>query len=142
MKHIPDSEVQHQIADLLAIVATSDGSVSTEEIERLVVILQRAFGLGDGSALDLITNAIHDTPADHDPGRHLHSLASALRKDQKEDLIVMLLEVISADGIKEARELEILSDTAVALRIPDDAMDRAYRRYFEKRKGGPGPRRG
>ena len=133
MNRILDSEVQQEIAALLAIVAATDDGIATQEIERLVGILQRSFGIAEVAALDMITDALH-APTDHEASRHLQSLGSLLDSNQKEDLMMSLLDVISADGVKEARELELLVAAADALTMDDEAMERAYGRYFESRK--------
>ena len=49
----------------------------------------------------------------------------------------MLLEVISADGVKEAEEMDILARTVDALGVPDRNLRRAYTRYFDARRAAP-----
>ncbi len=130
-----DRETENAVASVLALAAMSDGIVSTEEIERLVSILRRGFALDGGTALSLITSAIHDLPAQASMGELLGKLNDVLGTRDKEDLIVMLLEVIAADGQKEAEEMEVLAHTVYGLRISQKSMQRAYERYFASRRG-------
>ena len=58
-------DTETAVASVLALAALSDGSVSTEESERLVIILRRNFDLEAGTALALITRVIHELPV-HD----------------------------------------------------------------------------
>lgn len=129
-----DADIRADVATLLALAAKSDGIVSTGETERVVVILRRGFGLQAGTALALMTKALHDLPDAEQTASLLAGLGGAMRMRQKEDVVVMLLEVISADGIKEASEMALLADTVTALGIPDANLQRAYRRYFDARR--------
>ena len=132
----PTPETLDDIASLLATAAMCDGIVSTEEIERLVTIISRHSAPDAEEALDLVTGAIRQSPGDGDATAVLRRLSGRLGTRQKEDVLVMLLEVIAADGIKEARELKILADVMAAFRISDKSMQRAYDRYFTDRKRG------
>jgi uncharacterized tellurite resistance protein B-like protein len=128
-------ETENAVASVLALAAMSDKSVSTEETERLVVILRKGFALEGGAALSLITRAIHDLPVHSSMGDLLVDLNRALGIRDKEDLVVMLLEVIAADGHKEAEEMEVLAHTVYGLNVSDKSLQRAYRRYFASRRG-------
>ena len=133
----PGADLQYPVASLLAAAASSDGSVSTEETERLVVILRRGFELDAGIALELVVKALHDLAARDGIDEILAELGRNLNAGRKEDLIVMLLEVISADGVKEAEEMDILARTVDALGVPDRNLRRAYTRYFDARRAAP-----
>jgi uncharacterized tellurite resistance protein B-like protein len=128
-------DTETAVASVLALAALSDGSVSTEESERLVIILRRNFDLEAGTALALITRAIHELPVHDGMSKLLKELNSALSVRNKESLIVMLLEVIAADGRKEAEEMEVLANFVFGLGLSARSMDRAYERYFSSRRG-------
>ncbi|MDH4046881.1 MAG: TerB family tellurite resistance protein [Gammaproteobacteria bacterium] len=121
---------QKDIAALLAVVASSDGSIATQETERLVTALRRGFGLKAGAALELIVRAIDEVPNDRDNSALLRQLDVTLDKAQKEDLVVMLLDVIAADGVKDAQEIGVFVEATSGLNISDRSLDRAYERYF------------
>lgn len=130
-----DQETEHAIASVLALAAMSDGIISTEETERLVVILRKGFALDSGAALSLITRAIHELPVRASMSDLTGDLNNLLSMRDKEDLVVMLLEVIAADGRKEAEEMEVLAHTVFGLNISQKSMQRAYSRYFASRRG-------
>ena len=50
---------------------------------------------------------------------------------QKEDLMLMVLSVISADNQKDAEEMKLLAALIDGLKIPDKIMNKVYEQYFE-----------
>jgi uncharacterized tellurite resistance protein B-like protein len=127
-------ETQYDVACLLAIAARSDGSIATQETERLVSVLQRGFALKESTALQLMVRALEDVPDTRDISTFLKNLELTLDRKQTENLIVMLLEVVAADGVKDAREISVLDQAITALKVSDASMDRAYRSYFAQRQ--------
>jgi uncharacterized tellurite resistance protein B-like protein len=110
-----DSEAQTLIASLLALVAKSDGGISPDENLRMVRLLRSRFQLKPGEALNMITRASEE-------------LATPLA--QKEDLMLMVLSVISADNQKDAGEMKLLAALIEGLKMPDNVMNNVYGRYF------------
>ena len=49
----------------------------------------------------------------------------------KEDLMLMILHVISADNLKDAAEMKLLTAFVEELKIPDRVMIKVYEKYFE-----------
>lgn len=135
-------EAESAIASVLALAAMSDGSVSTDEIERLVVILRKGFNLEGGSALKLMTDAIRDLPQRGSMSALLDELNRYLSVQNKEEVAVMILEVIAADGRKEASEMEVLAHAVYGLGLSTKSMNRAYERYFASRRGKADQARG
>ncbi len=127
-------ETQYDVACLLAMAASSDGSIDTQESERLVTAMQHGFAVKSDAALKLVVRALDDVKQHPDVSSLLRKLQRALDKNQKETLVVMLLEVIAADNMKDAREIKLLDSAMTGLKISDQTMDRAYRRYFAQRK--------
>lgn len=127
-------ETQYDVACLLAMAACSDGSIDTQETERLVAAMQRGFAVKSDATLELVVSALDDVKQHPDVSSLLRKLQRALDKGQKETLVVMLLEVIAADNVKDAREIKLLDSAMTGLKISDKTMDRAYRRYFAHRQ--------
>jgi uncharacterized tellurite resistance protein B-like protein len=127
-------ETQYDVACLLAIAARSDGSIATQETERLVSALQRGFSLKGAAALELVVRALDDASELQDASTLLRNLQRALSDSQKESLMVMLPEVVAADGIKDAREIGVLDEAIAGLQISDKSMDRAYHSYFARKQ--------
>lgn len=97
-------------------------------------VLQRGFAIKESEALQLVVRALDDAPDAKGISALLQNLQHALDKKQKENLIVMLLEVVAADGVKDAREISVLDKAITGLKISDKSMDRAYRSYFAQRQ--------
>jgi uncharacterized tellurite resistance protein B-like protein len=114
--------------------ARSDGSIATQETERLVSVMQRGFAMKESEALQLVVRALDDAHGTQGTSTLLQNLERALDRKQKESLIVMLLEVIAADGVKDAREISVLDKAISGLKISDTSMDRAYGTYFAQRQ--------
>ncbi len=127
-----DIEAQTLIASLLALVAKSDGGVSPDESLRRVELLRSRFQLRPGEALHMITRASDELAAHTDLDEILDSVNNNLSLAQKEDLMLMVLSVISADNQKDAGEMKLLAAVTEGLKIPDTVMNKVYKRYFEK----------
>jgi len=133
-----DINAQIAVAALLVVVANSDGSIDSKEMVKMVEALCRRFSLTSTVALDLVTRAIDDQSMPGDSSGLIDELNQHLTLKQKEELVLMLLEVIAADGEKEASEMAVLDRTVFALNISDRHLARIYQRYFEhRRSAGP-----
>lgn len=127
-------ETLYDAACLLATAARSDGSIATQETESLVAVLQRGFSLKGAAALELVVRAIDAARDLDDLSPLLRNLEHGLKGEQKERLMVMLLEVVAADGVKDAREIGVLDKAIAGLKLTDKSVDRAFRSYFDSRK--------
>lgn len=96
--------------------------------------MQRGFAVNGSAALELVVRALDDAAVTSDISTLLRNLDLALDKKQKESLIVMLLEIVAADGVKDAREISVLDKAITGLKISDKSMDRAYSKYFAQRR--------
>lgn len=126
-----DMESQTLIASLLALVAKSDGGVSPDESLRMVKLLRNRFQLRPGEALHMITQASDELAGHTDLDQILDSVNDNLSLAQKEDLMLMVLSVISADNRKDAGEMRLLAAVTEGLIIPDTVLNKVYERYFE-----------
>ncbi len=61
----------------------------------------------------------------------LVSVNDNLALAQKEDLMLMVLSVISADNQKDAEEMKLLAALIEGLKIPDKIMNKVYEQYFK-----------
>lgn len=126
-----DIEAQTLIASLLALVAKSDGGISPDETLRMVRLLRNRFQLMPGEALNMITRAADELAVHTNLDEILVSANDSLTLAQKEDLMLMVLSVISADNQKEAGEMKLLAALIEGLKMPDKIMNKVYERYFE-----------
>ena len=125
---------QIAVASLLAVAASSDGSIDGKETVKMVEALCGRFSITSTVALDFVTTAIDDQLIQRDPSQLFDELNQRLTLKQKEELILMLLEVIAADGEKDAGEMAVLDRTVSALNISDNRLAKIYQRYFESRR--------
>ena len=129
-----DINAQIAVASLLAVAANSDGSIDSKETVKMVEAMCTRFSLTPTMARDLITRAIDDQPDRNDSSKLYEVLNERLSIQQKEELILMLLEVIAADGEKEFGEMTLLDQAVAALDISDRRLSKIYDRYFENRR--------
>ena len=128
---IGDNEAQTLVASLLALVAKSDGGISPDESLRMVELLRSRFQLKPGEALHMITRAEDELAMHTGLDEILVMVNEELTLAQKENLMLMVLDVISADNQKHAREMNLLAALIEGLEVPDRVMNRVYERYFE-----------
>jgi uncharacterized tellurite resistance protein B-like protein len=132
-----DPDGQALMTSLLALVAKSDGGISPDEMTRMVELLRERFSLQPGEALNMITRATAEIEAIGE-GADLDELLSSVNDDlalpHKEELLLMLLHVISADNEKDVAEMKFLAAVVDGLKIPGKIMDKVYARYFEDRR--------
>ena len=128
---IGDNEAQTLVASLLALVAKSDGGISPDESLRMVELLRSRFQLKPGEALHMITRAEDELAMHTGLDEILVMVNDELTLAQKENLMLMVLDVISADNQKHAREMNLLAALIEGLKVPDRVMNRVYERYFE-----------
>ena len=63
-------------------------------------------------------------------GQALIDLAPTLSEQDKEDIALMALKVIAADGRRQVAEMEKFSEAVEAIGISADTVHRAFDRYF------------
>jgi uncharacterized tellurite resistance protein B-like protein len=129
-----DLDAQNLVASLITLVAKSDGGISPDETVRMVEMLRQRFPLQPGEALDLITRAADELSSDSHLDEILAAINDKLALPHKEELMLMVLHVISADSEKDAGEMKLLAALIEGLKIPDKVMSDVYQRYFAKRK--------
>lgn len=127
---MPDTK--YLVAALLVFVAKGDGRISDEESAEMMGLISDHFGIGSGESLALLTNAMEDMTDNRNFESALNGLARGVSIAEKEDIALMMLKVVAADGRKDAEEMEKLRVAADIIEMPADALHRAYDRYFEE----------
>ncbi len=118
------------VAALCIFVAKSDGSISEQETEKMLELVGDHFHVESSESLGLLTRAMADLADNPDLVSLLRQLSSVLEPQEKEDVAVMLLKIVAADGRKEAEEMQALADAADIIDIPPDLVHNAFDRYF------------
>lgn len=123
-------DVQYLVAALLVFVAKGDGNISGEETAEMLAMLSDHFELQNSRSLELITNAMEDIAENPDFENLLKDLAPLLATEEKEEVTVMMLKVVAADGRRDVEELEAFQTAAQIIGISAETLHRAYDRYF------------
>ena len=129
-----DLDAQDLVASMITLVAKSDGGISPDETVRMVEMLRQRFPLEAGEALNLITRAADELSSDSHLDEILREINDKMPLPHKEELMLMVLHVISADNEKDAGEMKLLAALIEGLKIPDSVMNDVYERYFKERK--------
>ena len=125
-----DQDSQLLVTALLVLVARSDGGISPDESLRMVELLRSRFAIKPGEALNLINRASDELAHHTELDRILKTATERLSLAQKEDLMLMVLNVISADCRKDAAEMKLLAALLEGLGVSDKTMGNVYERYF------------
>jgi len=126
------------VASIMVLAALSDGGISAEESLRIVQLLRSRFGLSSVDALALIRDIPEQVQTQADVRRLIEALRQELSPEGKQELMMMVLDIIAVDQEKDPGELSLLSRLIDALDMPEESMSRVYDRYFEERRA---PRR-
>jgi uncharacterized tellurite resistance protein B-like protein len=125
-------DARYLVAALLVYVAKGDGNISDRESAEMVELIKDHFGISSAESLSLLTNAIEDAADNPDFEGLLRDISKLLSVAEKEEIALMMLKVVAADGRKDAEEMEKLRLAAEFIDIPPDTLHRAYDRYFEE----------
>jgi len=123
------------VAALLISVAKGDGEISAVETEKMLQLVGDHFHLKSSESLELLTRAMTDLAENPDLTSLLKELSPVLTSADKEDVAVMLLKVVAADGRQDAEEMDMLSVAADIIDISPESMHNAFDRYFDDKTG-------
>ena len=129
---------RYLVAALLILVAKGDGEISDSESEQMMALMEEHFGIPGAESLGLLRQAIDDIADDHDMDERLAGLGAPLADSEKEDIAVMLLKIVAADGQKDAEEMDKLRNVGEMIGISGEVMHHAFDRYFEETQVLPG----
>ena len=125
---------QFLVAALLVFVAKGDGNISEYEVKKMLQLVSEHFHLESGESLALLNRAMGDLADNPDLVGLLKELSKVLSPTEKEDIAVMLLKVIAADGIRDVDEMEMMNVAAEIIDISAEARHSAFDRYFAEQK--------
>lgn len=123
-------DAQFLVAALLVYVAKSDGAISAMETEKMLQLVGEQFRLQSSESLALLTRAMTGLAENPDLAGLLRQLGTVLTDAQKEDVAIMLMKVLAADGATNADEMETMNAAAEIVAISPETMHRAFDRYF------------
>jgi len=125
---------QFLVAALLVFVAKGNGNISEDEVKKMLQLVSEHFHLESGESLALLNRAMGDLADNPDLVGLLKELSNVLSPEEKEDIAIMLLKVIAADGNRDVDELEMMNVAAEIIDISAEARHSAFNRYFAEQK--------
>ena len=118
------------VAALLIFIARGSGRIEPEESAKMIDLIEEHFKIRGAESLDLLTRAMTEMAEDPELGAELAKLGQTLAESEKEDIALMALKVIAADGRREAAEMEQFNTAIEAIGVLPDTVHRAFDRYF------------
>jgi|SRR5210317_1888903 len=136
----PDGEVRYDskflVAALLIYIARGSGQIEPEESAKMIELIETHFSLEGPESLELITYAMAELAEKPTLGRLLVDVGPTLSDGDKEDIALMGLKVVAADGRRDFAELEQFKRAMEALGISPAIVHRSFDRYFEETMPG------
>jgi len=127
---------QFLVAALLIFIARGSGRIEPEETAKMLDLIQEHFQLAGAETLELLTRAMSELAEKPELGELLAELGKTLSDDDKEDIAVMALKVIAADGRREVAEMEKFNQAVEAVGVSPEIVHRAFDRYFAETMTG------
>ena len=135
-----DGEVRYDskflVAALLVYIARGSGRIEPEESARMIDLIEDHFSLEGAESLELITYAMEEMAEKPTLGTLLADVGPTLSDGDKEDIALMGLKVVAADGRREFEEMEQFKRAMEALGISPDIVHRAFDRCFSETMPG------
>jgi len=123
---------QFAIAALLIYVARGSGQIEPEESAQIIDLIEAHFHLEGAQSLELITRALSEMADKPTLVTLLLELAPTLSDGDKEDVALMGLKVVAADGRRDVSEMEQFNRAMEAMEISPEIVHRAFDRYFSQ----------
>lgn len=129
-------DAQFLVAALLVFVARGSGQIEPEESAEIIDLIESRFHLEGPDSLALITRAMNEMREKPGLAALLVDLGAALPDRDKEDIALMGLKVVAADGRRNPDEMEQFNRAMTAIGISPEIVHRAFDRYFEETMPG------
>ncbi len=127
---------QFLVAALMLFVARGSGTIEPEETGEMLALFQQQFQLPGAESLQLLTRAMSELAEKPELSDMLSEFGQTISVAEKEDIALMALKVIAADGRRDVAEMERFNQAVAAIDIPDEAVHRAFDRYFSETMPG------
>lgn len=127
---------QFLVAALLVFVARGSGRIEPEESAKMIELIEDHFHLQGAESLELLTRVISELGDKPALATLLTDLGTTLSDADKEDIAVMGLKVVAADGHRHFDEMEQFNEAMASVGISPEIVHRAFDRYFAETKPG------
>ena len=121
---------QFLVAALLVYVARGSGHIELEESAQMIELIEERYKIQSAESLELITRAMTEMVDKPHLGSLLTDLAPSFSDSDKEDIALMALKVVAADGHRSFAEMEQFDRAMGAVGITPEITHRAFDRYF------------
>jgi uncharacterized tellurite resistance protein B-like protein len=129
-------ESKFLVAALLIYVARGSGTIEPEESAKMIDLIEGYFQLQGAESLEILTKAMSEMAEKPELAQSLAELGQTLADADKEDIAVMALKVVAADGRREVAEMEQFNQAVAAIGISPEIVHRAFDRYFAETMPG------
>ena len=124
------------VAATLIYVARGGGKIEPEESSLIIDLIEEHFHLQGAESLELITRAVEETVDNPALAILLTDLAATISNGEKEEIALMGLKVIAADGRRDVSEMEQFNAAMNDMGISPEIVHRAFDRYFDQTMPG------
>ena len=124
------------VAALLIEIARGSGRIEPEESSKMIDLIEEYFRIQGAESLELLSRAMSELAETPELSDHLAELGKTLSDAEKEDIALMALKVIAADGRREVAEMEQFNRAVEAVGISPDVVHKAFDRYFAETMPG------
>lgn len=133
---VEEYDSQFLVAALLVFVARGSGQIMPEESGQMIELIEDHFHLQGAQSLELLSRAMTEMVDKPELPRLLVDLAPTLSEADKEDIAIMGLKVVAADGHRHFAEMEQFNRAMSALDISPETIHKAFERYFAETMPG------
>ena len=124
------------VAALLVFVARGSGRIEPEESAEMIELIENYFHMQSAESLELITFAMAELAEHPSLETLLGDLGKTLSDGDKEDIALMGLKVVAADGRRDFEEIEQFKLAMDRIGISPETVHRAFDRYFAETMPG------
>ena len=124
------------VAAMLIYIARGSGRIEPEESSKMIDLIEEYFQMEGSESLELLTRVMTEMAETPELRQALTDLAPTLSDQDKEDIALMALKVIAADGRREVAEMEKFNEAVESVGISPEAVHRAFDRYFSETMPG------
>ena len=127
---VEEYDTQFLIAAILMYIARGSGQIEPEESAKIIEMMAEKFEISNSYALELVTRAMTVRAQKPELRPLLIDLARTLPDSEKEDIALMALKVVAADGHRDFEEMEQFSSAVQLVGISAEIVHLAFDRYF------------
>ena len=131
---VEEYDSQFLVAIILMYIARGSGQIEPEESAKIIEMMVEKFEIRSSDALELITRAMTVRAQKPELRPLLIDLARTLPDSEKEDIALMALKVVDADGHRHFEEMEQFSRAVELVGISAEIVHLAFDRFFAETK--------